>query len=205
MMSPVKTVQRSYHRFAKPLARIVSSILLFTLLTGTTMATCASQEGCQACPADGCCGTRDICSCRRTTEEVKKQCWKVSCKKICIPPIRFPWQCGGLAGCGKVRTVRVLEQEASKETEHGYQWTVRTVRTGCGCRDRARGARCADVGHPGKRADTLSPSKASQEIESHPHEHNYNSGQVKRPIVLNYVRLLGGNCLLLPNMLPDTH
>jgi len=111
------------------------NILLCMILGGNTVSAREHQGGCQPCSTTCCCDTQDVCICQRTTEKVKKPCWKVTCKKICIPPIRFPWQCGRLSGCGKVRTVRVLEKEESKETQRGYQWTVRTVRTGCGsCR-----------------------------------------------------------------------
>ena len=49
------------------------------------------------------------CELSVSKEEVKKHCWDVECKTICIPRITFPWQkcgdcgtcCGGNCGLGK--------------------------------------------------------------------------------------------------------
>ena len=79
----------------------------------------------------GVCGNTNYCSqgcktCRMHVEtlKVKKHCYYIECKDICIPPVRFPWQkCCDLK-CGKIKTVRVLKKHNYTCEKCGYKWTV---------------------------------------------------------------------------------
>lgn len=70
----------------------------------TTLVLAALAFLTQVAYADCCCPSCGEKACRLEvkTESVKKHCYKVECKEICIPKIKFcwPWQRGGKAGCG---------------------------------------------------------------------------------------------------------
>lgn len=77
------------------------------------------------------------CSVEVEKEEVDVTCFDVECETICIPPLRFPWECGPLKKCGKVRTVKKLVSDKTKKTVCVYDWSAITC---CpDCRHRARG------------------------------------------------------------------
>ncbi|MDA1016028.1 MAG: hypothetical protein O3A00_16425, partial [Planctomycetota bacterium] len=44
--------------------------------------------------------------------DVKKTCFNVECKTICIPAVRLPWQSCCEARCGEVRAVRILKKSS---------------------------------------------------------------------------------------------
>ncbi|MCC9642113.1 hypothetical protein LOC71_07495 [Rhodopirellula sp. JC740] len=70
-------------------------------------------------------------------EEVDVKCFDVECETICIPPLRFPWECGPLKKCGKVRTIKKLVTDKKKKTVCTYDWSAITC---CpDCRKRACG------------------------------------------------------------------
>ncbi|MEO9590744.1 hypothetical protein [Rhodopirellula bahusiensis] len=70
-------------------------------------------------------------------EEVDVKCFDVECEAICIPPLRFPWECGPLKKCGKVRTIKKLVIDKKTKTVCVYDWSAITC---CpDCRSRARG------------------------------------------------------------------
>lgn len=65
----------------------------------------ACKDGCDRCRGPYCVGKSDIV-------DVEKHCWKIECEDVCIPAVRFPWECGGSKltlfslfkgkkGCGK--------------------------------------------------------------------------------------------------------
>lgn len=75
---------------------------------------------------NSCCESQGCKSCRLHVEtlKVKKSCFYVECKEICIPPVRFPWQKCCELKCGKVKTVRVLKKHDYTCEKCGYKWTV---------------------------------------------------------------------------------
>ena len=49
----------------------------------------ACDNGCSACySAPKCVGSAELV-------DVEKNCWNVECEDICVPAVRFPWECGG--------------------------------------------------------------------------------------------------------------
>jgi hypothetical protein len=74
-------------------------IILKTTLTVAVLAilTQAAYGDC-SCPS---CGEK-VCRVEAKTKTVKKHCYKVECKEICIPKLKFcwPWQKGAKASCG---------------------------------------------------------------------------------------------------------
>jgi len=93
---------------------------------------------------DSCDRCETICCPKRVEGEVKKHCWKVESKLVCIPSFRWPWQlraprspdCGdgcdcGVEGsrCGKVRCVNVLEKHEFTCKKCSYEWEAKCVRS----------------------------------------------------------------------------
>jgi hypothetical protein len=87
-------------------------ILATVLLVASPVLVARAGDGC----GDSKCGVgvhcprcHGTCELSVSKEEVKKSCWDVECKTICIPRITFPWQkcgdcgscCGGKCGLGK--------------------------------------------------------------------------------------------------------
>lgn len=64
--------------------------------------------------------------------KVEKPFWKVEHKEICIPAIKFPWsKCCEPPRCGRVITVKVLEQDKRECEKCGYKWEIPPCRTRC--------------------------------------------------------------------------
>lgn len=120
------------------------------LLAVTTMLIGGNQNfanpGTPCCDqANGACGSSSYCSrgckyCQLHVEtlKVKKHCYNIECKDICIPPVRFPWQKCCELKCGKIKTVRVLKKHEYKCDKCGYKWTVE-----CSCNACNPGGSCA--------------------------------------------------------------
>lgn len=87
----------------------------------------AMLVGRTATAGDGCCSAKCpncdyVCEMTIDHSPVKKYCWKVEYKPICIPKITLPWQrgcgackggkdgkgCAGCSGCAKIKYVKVL-------------------------------------------------------------------------------------------------
>lgn len=110
---------------------------------GCDLAGTGSRHGtrCARC----CCG-RDVCC--PTAEEVteERSCWKVSCEKVCVPAIRFPWQPGG----SKLTLFSWLRPQHGKchcssgveRTEHG---AACPASSGAGCLPKCGPVRCVSV------------------------------------------------------------
>ena len=79
-------------------------VMTALVLAFSVNAIAEAGDGC--CKPSGCgssaCGSYLlICKGDAKLEPVKKTCWDVECKPICIPPVRFPWQKNGCGdGCG---------------------------------------------------------------------------------------------------------
>ena len=98
------------------------------------------------------------CQVKVEREEVETKEFTCECETICIPPIRFPWQCGPLKNCGKIRTIKKLGTVKGKKSICVYDWTAiqccpscsRKVREGC----RFRSVGCGSSGVPCDKAIT---------------------------------------------------
>ncbi|TWT80163.1 hypothetical protein CA13_15760 [Planctomycetes bacterium CA13] len=107
---------------------------LATLLTLSTSTASAFGPCCCFCE-------EGRCQVKVEKEEVETTKFVVECETICIPPLRFPWECGPLKKCGKVRTIKKLGTEKGKKTVCVYDWSAlhccpscySKVRGGCGC------------------------------------------------------------------------
>lgn len=122
---------------------------------------CCSGGSCGKC---SCC-TKAICCPKCVTEEVKKHCWLVKPKMICIPRFQFNLFshhsakadvccgdgctceacCQRPAPCGRVRCINVLEKHEYKCEECGYEWEIKCVRTG-NTRSCCKGCSCPSCG-----------------------------------------------------------
>jgi hypothetical protein len=93
----------------------------------------------------------NICHVTVGLEKVKRHCYDVECKTICIPRITFPWQiacgtrcdtccdspgmcCPEPANSAKLRTVRVLKKFEYECERCKYTWSPTCGE--CGCEDR---------------------------------------------------------------------
>jgi hypothetical protein len=92
---------------------------------------CPSDCGCAPIECPNC---HKYCKFEVETEKVKKQCFDVECKAICIPRIKLPWEkCCTPPKCAKVKYVHVLKTE-EYECEHcKYKWTPVCDECGNGC------------------------------------------------------------------------
>lgn len=62
-------------------------------LLSASLVTCSTPcDGCEG----GCssCCTKEICVGNAKVVKEKKTCYKIECKTICVPQVRFPWECG---------------------------------------------------------------------------------------------------------------
>lgn len=105
------------------------SLVVLCVLASFAM---AGHHHCKTCPQ---CDNK-ICQPTPETIKVKKHCWEVECKDICIPHVKWPWQdCCAPPKCGKVRTVKVLKKVEYECEKCGYKWEVNSVGCGCGACD----------------------------------------------------------------------
>lgn len=74
----------------------------------------------QRCPQCDC----DSCILELKTVKVKKTCFKVEQKVVCIPGVRLPWQKCCPPGSSKSRTVTVLKKHKYECKKCSYQWST---------------------------------------------------------------------------------
>lgn len=91
---------------------------------------------CQTCNKRSCCcecNPKDYICCPTTSKEtVEKNCYVVKCEPKCIPAFKWPWECCCKPKCGRVRCVKVLEEESYECEECVTEWNVKRVRR-CRC------------------------------------------------------------------------
>lgn len=80
----------------------------------------------------------------------------VESKDICIPGIRFPWDKCGTRHCGGVRKVCVLKEVSQEKTVCEYDWSVKTICTGC-CRKHGLKHHSANASQPQLNQDQRVP------------------------------------------------
>ncbi|SMP59161.1 hypothetical protein SAMN06265222_106175 [Neorhodopirellula lusitana] len=97
---------------------------LFAALAATATMLVAAQSAFAFGPC--CCFCqKGRCQVEVDVEEVEIKTLDCECEAICIPPLRFPWECGPLKKCGKVRMVKKLVSgEPKKCKECTYEWTA---------------------------------------------------------------------------------
>jgi len=142
--------------------RLFSTLIVAVLVQALPAATqlIAGDFRCLHCPK---CNER--CELKITKEKEKHTGWEVEAKKICIPPVRFPWQpmpkasgcadpsccdagcgksCGKSCGhsCGHVRTVCVLKKKSYECPKCKYTWSPASDKCASGCAD----VTCSDLG-----------------------------------------------------------
>jgi hypothetical protein len=101
---------------------------VLTLGGGSSPALAGKHHCCETCPQ---CDNK-VCVPTPETTKVKKYCWEIECKDICIPKFKWPWECCCDAPeCGQVKTVKVLKKVEYECEECGYKWEIKSV--GCGC------------------------------------------------------------------------
>jgi len=86
----------------------------------STCGTCNTQCGCVQCPqCDG-----ETCKLELDNSKVKKSCFKVEQKAVCIPPVRLPWKKCCPPGTSKTRTVNVLKVHKYECPNCSYKWKL---------------------------------------------------------------------------------
>ncbi|MBW3539513.1 MAG: hypothetical protein KY476_04520 [Planctomycetes bacterium] len=126
------------------------------LATGPAIAA-AADHACSATSACGDCAgcppcAAKICRPEVKTEKLKKTCYNVECKPICVPDITFPWEkpqvecgCAGCVGgegacegwqprCGRVKYVKVFEKDSIEIGETCVcEWKIEDAPAACNC------------------------------------------------------------------------
>lgn len=100
-------------------AAVATALALFSATDAS-----AGHHACCVCQ-------QKVCHLEIGEEEVDVNCFDVECEDVCIPPVRFWWECGPINRCGKVRTVHKLTTESHKKTECTYDWSVVTICRPC--------------------------------------------------------------------------
>lgn len=85
-----------------------------------TCRSCDTQCGCVQCPQ--CEG--EICKLELDKSDVKKTCFKVEQKAVCVPAVRLPWKKCCPPGTSKTRTINVLKKHSYKCPNCAYQWKL---------------------------------------------------------------------------------
>ncbi len=79
-----------------------------------------SCKTCVQCPqCDG-----EMCKLELDNSKVKKTCFKVEQKAVCIPPVRMPWMKCCPPGTSKTRTINVLKKHSYECPNCSYKWTL---------------------------------------------------------------------------------
>ena len=122
--------------------RMISAITALLLMSqvGWAGKPACSEKGKKVCPDS----SNKVCEAVPVTKSVKKSCYQVECKEICIPAYTFSLfggkACKGCEGkdekncgrnpnaakCGRVKTVKVLKKVDAKAGEKcTYEWKIR--------------------------------------------------------------------------------
>lgn len=117
--------------------RCVASTL-FALIVSVFAAACIAVAGDGSCV--GLCPTcgEKVCVTSAKPGKETRDCWEVECVEVCIPPVRFPWECCDRRACdccdacgpcvsdkcGQVRCVRRLRKEEYECDVCEYEHTI---------------------------------------------------------------------------------
>lgn len=101
--------------------KLLAALAMVLATAGWGVADHCGPRGCPECGCKTCVPTPE-------TKKVKKHCWEVDCKDVCIPKFKWPWEpCCSEPRCGRVRSVKVLIKKEYECEECGYKWTVQCV------------------------------------------------------------------------------
>ena len=164
---------------------IFANLLLIGLLPVNAMSdTCDGTEGCSS---GACCPN---CQLEIKLEDVKKYCYDVGTKTVCIPKVNFPWQvskhqkggcdCSGCDGAGcdtccgpdcpvpckgaKVRCARVLKKYEYQCKCCKYKWTPNGGGCDSGCCD-AAAEPSSEVPQPPEPKEAKPKKPAEKEVD----------------------------------------
>ena len=84
------------------------------------------------------------CQVEVDVEDVDVKIFDCECEAICIPPLRFPWECGPLKKCGKVRVVKKLVSDKKKCKVCTYDWTAIVCCPDCRSKMNRCGSSCCE-------------------------------------------------------------
>lgn len=84
------------------------------------------------------------CQVEVDVEEVDVKGFDVECEAICIPPLRFPWECGPLKKCGKVRCVKKLVSDKKTKKVCTYDWEAIACCPDCRSKIKSSCGGCCD-------------------------------------------------------------
>lgn len=103
------------------------------ITAGVTACVLSWSSLCSAEDCSHCCRICKVKICNVTVgkEEIESNCFECEAVDICIPPVRFWWECGPLRQCGKIRTVNRLTTHSTTKTVCTYDWSVATVCRPC--------------------------------------------------------------------------
>lgn len=126
----------------KRLLPMSAAILLLNLSFGLVEAGDVSCDECSSA-----CGTccEKVCVTHAKPGKESRYCWEVECKEVCIPAVRFPWECCKKNGCdsccadcrvpkcGRVRCVRKLKLVEYECDVCEYEHEIVCCCNGSGC------------------------------------------------------------------------
>lgn len=128
-------------RPSAPASRLITTLLL---LVATAASVRAAEAQCDTCaPVCAPCAEK-VCVTHARAGKQSKHCWDVECAEVCIPAVRFPWECrkqtgcddccvqGLLPKCGTVRTVRKLKKVKYDCDVCEYEHTIECRGSHCG-------------------------------------------------------------------------
>ncbi len=99
------------------LALICSSTTVFAADSYCSDGSCAEQP-CTECESEKTCLPESV------TQKVKKSCYQIEYKEICIPKVRFPWEKFCEPKCGKVITVKILKKKKYTREKQVTKWNI---------------------------------------------------------------------------------
>ena len=104
------------------LARRMLPLVAVFLLTRSVIAGGHGNGGnCDCCPD---CGDK-VCHPTWVEKSVKKHCYEVECKDICIPGLTLPWSKDCKPKCGRVITVKVFKKKEYECKTCGCKWEIK--------------------------------------------------------------------------------
>jgi hypothetical protein len=104
---------------------VIAAVSLLVLISSVVFA----GHCCNTCPKCD----YGVCEPVLTEIGVKKHCWQVECKPVCIPAFKWWWEpCCEPPPCGKVRNIKTLKKVEYECKKCGYKWEATCVVCGEG-------------------------------------------------------------------------
>ncbi|VAX40633.1 hypothetical protein MNBD_PLANCTO02-1404 [hydrothermal vent metagenome] len=125
--------------------KLLKTLLAFALVcSSATVFAADSQCSDGSCAEQPCteCESEKTCLPESVTQKVKKSCYRIEYKEICIPKVRFPWEKYCEPKCGKVITVKILKKKKYTRKKQATKWNIFSIAKG-NCTDNS----CTSVSH----------------------------------------------------------